>query len=226
MRWLSGKHHGHLAVTGGDLVRIYPIQQSSIEKGGQRRPSVVGKRSIEYSIPSTSGNSSKHARKEKVATDHDIKQTSTSPQGFWLSPASGHGPKLSRNTPHPLSCAEIETNAPYQPFHTDRRINFYVYNDETNSDMQHVTPWVFGESIAATKVNVRSAVHDTDSDGDHGAPARMENLISYEGNEEEGQQVVVTTRRKRGKKGEATEGDDGEFFEDDCEVVDFAESRV
>ena len=229
IKWLGGKHHGHLAVTGGDLVRIYSIQQSTMEKGGQRRPSVVGKRPIEYSIPGTSGNSTKHVHKDKAVLDHDIKQTSTSPHGFWLSPASGHGPKPSRNNPHPLSCAEIETNAPYQPFHTDRRINFYVYSDESSPAMQHQSdpgPWVFGESIAARKVNVSPAIQDTDPDSDQGAPARMENLISYEGNEGEGQHVVVTTRRKRAKKGQAVEGDDGEFFEDDCDFVDFAESRV
>ena len=229
IKWLGGKYHGHLAVTGGDLVRIYSIQQSTIEKGGQRRPSVVGRRPVEYSIPGTSGNSIKIAHLAKSPLNHDIKQTSTSPHGYWLSPASGHGPKALRNNPHPLSCAEIETNAPYQPFHTDRRINFYVYNDELGSIMQHSSdarPWVFGENIAATKVNVSPAVHDTDPDSDQAAPAQMENLVSYEGNEQDGQHVVVTTRRKRGKKGEAAEGDDGEFFEDDCDFVDFAESRV
>ena len=229
IKWLGGKHHGHLAVTGGDLVRIYTIQQSTIEKGGQRRPSVVGKRPIEYSLPGTTGNFINDARKDKSVLDHDIKQTSTSPRGYWLSPASGQGPKLPRNNPHPLSCAEIETNAPYQPFHTDRRINFYVYSDESNPGMQHQSepgPWVFGESIAVTKVNVSPAVQDTDPGSDAGASARMENLISYEGNEEEGQHVVVTTRRKRGTRGEVAEGDDGEFFEDDCNFVDFAESRV
>ena len=229
IKWLTGKHHGHLAVTGGGLVRIYPIQQSSIEKGGQRRPSVVGKRPIEYNIPSTSRPSIEHAPKDKSASEHEVNQTSTPPHGYWLPPASGHGPKASRNNPHPLSCAEIETNAPYQPFHTDRRVDFYVYSDETSSNLHHpshATPWVFGESIPATKVSVNSAVHDTDSDADQRTPAPMENLISFEGNEEQGQQVVVTTRRKRGKKFEAAAVDDGEFFEDDCEVVDFAESRV
>ncbi len=229
IKWLGGKHHGHIAVTGGGLVRIYPVQQNTTAKGGQRGPSVVGKRPIEYSIPNISGDSINHVLKDTSAFNKDVNQTLTSAHGYWLSPASGHGPKAFKNQPPPLSCAEIETNAPYQPFHTDRRINFYVYNDETSSDMHHLSdasPWVFGENIPATKVNVSSAVHDTDSDTDPGAPAPMENLISFQGNDEEGQQVVVTTRRKRGKKGPAAEGDDGEFFEDDCEVVDFAESRV
>ena len=230
IKWLGGKHHGHVAVTGGGLVRIYPVQQSTTEKGGQRGPSVVGKRPIEYSIPSTSGDSINPVPKDRWAFNNsDNDQASTSPHGYWLSPASRHGPQTFKNQRPPLSCAEIETNAPYQPFHTDRRINFYVYNDEQSSDMHHLsdaTPWVFGQNIPATKVNVGSAVHDADSDTDQGAPAPMENLISFQGNEEEGQQVVVTTRRKRDKKGQAAEGDDGEFFEDDCEVVDFAESRV
>lgn len=230
IKWLGGKHHGHIAVTGGGLVRIYPVQQSTTGKGRQRGPSVVGKRPIEYCIPNTSGDPTNPAPKDTPAfNNNNINQTSTSPHGYWLSPASGHRTKTFKNQPPPLSCAEIETNAPYQPFHTDRRINFYVYDDEKSSDMHHLsdaTPWVFGETIPATKVNVGSAVHDADSDTDPGAPAPMENLISFQGNAEEGQQVVVTTRRKRDKKGRTADSDDGEFFEDDCEVVDFAESRV
>ena len=229
IRWLGGKNHGHLAVTGGDLVRIYPVQQSSIEKGGHRGPSVVGRKPIEYGVPTATGGSVEHASRNRSTLDHNANQSTTSPHGYWLSPASGHDPKASKNNPHPLSCAEIETNAPYQPFHTDRRINFYVYNNETNTGMHHLhdaSPWAFGEYIAATKANVSMAVHDTDADVYQAGAGPMENLISYEGNEEEGQQVVVTTRRRRGKKGDVAEGDDGEFFEDDCEVVDFAESRV
>lgn len=58
-----------------------------------------------------------------------------------------------------------------------------------------------------------------------GAP--LENLISVEGDEDHGQQFVVTTRRKRMKEQVAGEGMEGaDFFEDDCEVVDFAEDRV
>lgn len=55
----------------------------------------------------------------------------------------------------------------------------------------------------------------------------LENLVSVEGDVDHGQQLVMTTRRKRTKEQAAGEGMEGaDFFEDDCEVVDFAEDRV
>jgi hypothetical protein len=54
--------------------------------------------------------------------------------------------------------------------------------------------------------------------------ARIENkFVRREGEEEEVEQVIVTTRRRRRGKGE---GEEEGFFEDDCEVLDFAEDRV
>lgn len=228
VRWLGGKDQELIAVVGGGILRIHSIRQSTNSKGGQRRPSVVSKRPIEYSLLKASNDSANRAFNRALAVENDIRKPSTSAHGYWLSP-SGNLPKPARNNPHPLSCAEIETNAPYQPFHTDRRINFYVYDDASAPDTYHlddVTPWGFGEPIPSTKVKVSSAVLDDETDTGRDMPAPMENLISLEGNDDGGQQVVVTTRRKRGKKGETLDRDEGEFFEDDCEVVDFAEQRV
>jgi hypothetical protein len=53
--------------------------------------------------------------------------------------------------------------------------------------------------------------------------AAVENKLVLRDGEEEVEQVVVTTRRRRVRRGE--EGEEG-FFEDDCEVLDFAEDRV
>jgi len=84
---------------------------------------------------------------------------------------------------------------------------------------------VFGEPISAVRINVGSAtLEDAELDNQ---PAPLENLISVEGNEDQGQQFVVTTRRKRTQERPAGEGmEEADFFEDDCEVVDFAEDRV
>ena len=52
-------------------------------------------------------------------------------------------------------------------------------------------------------------------------PSAMERVMLYG----EAEQIVVTTRRRRG--GTRTgEGDEDGFFEDDCEVLDFADQRV
>lgn len=143
------------------------------------------------------------------------------------------------DTTHPLSCAEIETNAPYQPFHTDSRVTFHVYAKQMSDSAspighQDLPPWAFGESIPATKVSAGSSSPTTLEDQNPSLQkttmTRMENFINVEGTEEGGQQVIFTTRRKRrtarsGRAEDSARAED-EFFEDDCEVVDFAEDRV
>lgn len=234
VRWLSGKDQGLIAVTGRGILRIHSIRQSTHQKAAKRRPSVRGSKPIEITILDKSANSKKggfgsHRTSTGITDDH-----SPSRRNFWLPRDSQAPPRASRNNAHPLSCAEIETSAPYQPFHTDRRINFYIYKDEKTPydpyHLQDLAPWAFGEHIPATKINANSSSGNDDNGKkkyDESSRATMENFISVEGNEEEGQQVIFTTRRKRGaKKQSAGPGNDDDFFEDDCEVVDFAEQRV
>jgi hypothetical protein len=147
----------------------------------------------------------------------------------------------------PLSFSEIETNPPYQPFYTDRRVTRFVYSRplpsvyESNSEYQPSTPglasnlhheesdtpWLFGEDVEAIRISSPATqMHDLDDeDFVAGVAARIENKLILNDDEEEVEQVVVTTRRRRVKKDGAEEGEEG-FFEDDCEVLDFAEDRV
>lgn len=166
--------------------------------------------------------------------------------------------------------AEIESSAPYQPFHTDRRVTLCEYNRATtapvvtpmdsvsnllaNASLEEPAPskkkkknrsqpepaeqaeapeaaapegsvWAFGQDIPAVKLEVGLPMVIEDDLGgpeDHRAlpPSAMERVMQYGGEE----QIVVTTRRRRG----ARQGDPDEdgFFEDDCEVLDFADQRV
>jgi hypothetical protein len=142
----------------------------------------------------------------------------------------------------PLSFSEIETNPPYQPFYTDKRVARFVYSrqpleihDESSeyqpslpgliSDLHHEddSPWLFGESIEATRLSTPiTQAYDSGEDDIAGIAPKFENKLVLQDGEEEVEQVVVTTRRRRIKK----EGDEENFFEDDCEVLDFAEDRV
>src|SRR5699024_10106393 len=104
-------------------------------------------------------------------------------------PQSSAASKLKRQ---PLSQAEIETNVPYQPFHTDQRVNLYIISpesEETDPMVSNPTSqWVFGDEISMTKLHVRqfSSGGDGDDDDDHdnfngnnpGFGGDMENLIS------------------------------------------------
>ena len=233
VRWLSGKDQGLIAVTGRGILRIHSIRQSTHQKAAKRRPSVLGGKPIEISILGKSASSKKgglgsHRTSTGISDDHSPSRTN-----YWLPRDSQVPLRACRNNAHPLSCAEIETSAPYQPFHTDRRINFYIYKHENPPydpyHLQGLAPWAFGEYIPATKINANSSSSNDDNGTKkyESSGAKMENFISVEGNEEEGQQVIVTTRRKRGaRKQTAGSGNDESFFEDDCEVVDFAEQRV
>ncbi|OTB08336.1 hypothetical protein M426DRAFT_71174 [Hypoxylon sp. CI-4A] len=151
--------------------------------------------------------------------------------------------------------AEIESSAPYQPFYTDKRVGLYVYDDKSVKDLvtsvTHLLsnatledrpkrstrrqpktssrqPWAFGQAIDGVKVNA-GVVDLIDEDlsssvDDHRAlPASaMERVLQVGENDE---QIVVTTRRRRGGN-RSTDIDEDGFFEDDCEVLDFADQRV
>lgn len=233
VRWLSGKDQGLIAVTGGGFLKIHSIRQSTNQKAARRRPSVLGGKPVEFIIPNASHTVEQVIQNHDPANNQEQQKRSISPHGHWLFQNTESISKPSKSMAHPLSCAEIETNAPYQPFHTDRRINFHVYSQTSHSfnlhpEYQDQSPWAFGEPIPKIKIGAGSAA--VSEENQHIEPAQMENYISVEGNDEEGRQVIVTTRRKRGvKKSSArghVEGPDEDFFEDDCEVVDFAEARV
>jgi hypothetical protein len=153
--------------------------------------------------------------------------------------------------------AEIESNAPYQPFHTDRRVGLYVYSyDEVPLPSPSVsallsvppllsetklrptnlkTPWAFGGVIKSTRLDV-GALHNEDEDfdlsNDHRAlPASaIERVLRVTDSTEDMEQIVITTRRRKGiprsGTGNVADGDEEGFFEDDCEVLDFASQRV
>lgn len=231
VRWLCGKDHGHIAVSGGGIVRIYSVRQSNNAKAGQRRPSVVGDRPAEFKLPNEPM-PSQHALSNQQLNARPFPERSTVGGSFWLPPPSASISRRSNMNTYPLSYAELDHTSGYQPFHTDRRVNLYVYNqDPTSSDthpLENKNACVFGEAIPSTKVSVGTAAHE-EGDMDAGQPApeaQMENIISMKGNAEEGQQVVVTTRRKRQKNGVGASVGENEIFEDDCEVLDFAEERV
>lgn len=129
---------------------------------------------------------------------------------------------------HPLSFAEIETNAPYQPFHTDHRINLYVYDEPADdTDLHHLmdlTPWI-PHDIPSTLVSSGAAIAAASQDASttlEESPAGMENIVRLEDDADGGRQLVVTTRRRKGKK---PDGEDDGIF-DDADLVEFMDERV
>lgn len=226
VQWVGGRDQGRIAVTGSGVIKVYSIRQSSNPRAGQRRPSVVADRPSEFSLPkgkqhSPSNNIEPHIR------------DSAALGSFWRPQPSRPSSRRGNTDTHPLSYAEIETNAPYQPFHTDHRVNLFVYDDnaETSSDLHHFndpSPWVFGQPIPTTQVSSGSALRG-DDDAAAAGMGPMESELHMEGNVEEGQGIVTSiTRRKKTNRGNNDEIglDDGDFFEDDLAIVDYSDDRV
>ena len=171
--------------------------------------------------------------------------------GYWTwSPPSI--PQLSLEDSHPLARAEIETNAPYQPFHSDHRVNLFVHSSgilpsecqiRTASVILHppetaATPqrWVFGNEIPATKLNLHLSTYETFDDGGEGGQASQIYRQTTTEGDGENEQIVSTTKPRKSKRGNASTSpsggsgglEDGEEldFEDNVEFLDYATDRV
>jgi hypothetical protein len=257
VRWLTGKGRGHVALVAGGTLHIYRVSmRPATSKGKSANQASISKRKlVDFGLgPIRDMLVAPSIAAQLSAQPGELggPETTQEIHGDWL-PRSlptrrgQRAPTAARHitsSPAPLSFAEIETNPPYQPFYTDRRVTRHVYsrplgqsrNSESEplqapdlaSDLHEAdtSPWLFGEDIEAIRImSQMTQAHDSgEDDVVAGLAARMENkLVLRDGEEEE--QVVITTRRRRARKDGMEEDEEG-FFEDDCEVLDFAEDRV
>ncbi|KAL8834213.1 MAG: hypothetical protein Q9170_003870 [Blastenia crenularia] len=228
VQWLTGKSRGSIAVTGGDVVKIYRTGHSTNQKPGKRRPSIVSSKPVELNLADALSRSARDQQGHRTIGLQQEDESQTGLHGFWQAPSSRPARRVEEGSLH--SQAEIDTHAPYQPFHTDRRVNIHAYADESTMLQGHGVgddaPWVFGEAISTVRTSAGAALSDDTDDADLQQQGRIENHVRVQGNEKEGQQIVITTRRRKLAKVDASEGGEDEIFEDDCEVVDFADERV
>ncbi|KAJ2966705.1 hypothetical protein NQ176_g10024 [Zarea fungicola] len=255
--WIATRKSQHLYALGGGIVRKYPSPSRRLTtKKSKRlsRASLYKDMNVPF-IPDDKLAPVVRRFLEGDADDHfDLSD---------LDMDAGNTLTLNRRTANPkgnqgmisaIPQAEIETSAPYQPFHTDRRVAIFEYAGdgqvapatslgETNledgqstkknknrqqkahaTDSMESGTWAFGLDMPVNMLDMgvnASGDNALDDSADNEAlpPSAMERLLQI-GDQE---QIVVTTRRRRGRHGEPDE--DG-FFEDDCEVLDFADQRV
>ncbi|GIK02181.1 hypothetical protein Aspvir_006226 [Aspergillus viridinutans] len=234
--WISNKGQPFLGVVDNGFFRLYRVKRSISSHKNRQLQSVIGNKEIEYRLPANLQTSCGPLLIGTFAHEHTVSAILTLPS------STSRPHTTSKIRCQPLSQAEIETNAPYQPFHTDHRVNLFVFSNENEvCDPLTCGPggqWIFGDSISLTKLHVRpfSAGGGTRDDDDivheqhHGFGGEMENLITLGNSTGNVEEVVITTRRKKrhSMAVSAAPGggvDDG-FFEDDCEVLDFARDRV
>ncbi|KAI9751834.1 MAG: hypothetical protein M4579_005879 [Chaenotheca gracillima] len=236
--WLHVDGGGSFAVVGGGVLRIHRL--GTVSGNEARRPPAPSKdRVFEFTLPPLP------ADPLAPAIMGWLQETGLKLPGlqtvdvFWsLKPPAEFSRSAPQGSLHPLSYAEIETNAPYQPFHTDQRISLSTFDiatmgetafDLLDEDVQtslQPKEWVFGNDIPATQMNLgNGALLNDDLGGEMDAFGPMENVLHLEKDDEEIEQIVVTTRRRKRPVKGGSEQEDG-FFEDDCEVLDYATQRV
>jgi hypothetical protein len=252
VRWLSGRGRGSIALVAGGVLQIWRVQmRQANNKGGSSNATAISKKKLaEFGLAPIRDTTLPLAVAEQLFPQPGDPEPTQDFYGEWLPrslPSHKPGAKSVGPSAAPLSFSEIETNPPYQPFYTDRRVTRYVYSrpfaETRGSSSEHQpsipgltsdlhqdddSQWLFGEDVEAIRISSPAAAQAYDSGEDDlvaGVAARVENKLVLRDGEEEVEQVVVTTRRRRVKREGAAEDEEG-FFEDDCEVLDFAEDRV
>ncbi|CAM1505412.1 Fc.00g110490.m01.CDS01 [Cosmosporella sp. VM-42] len=261
----SRKHHG-LYVVGDGLVRTFTCQtrRSSVQAG---RRVTRASRYKDFNVTSLPNDIVAPAVRQLLdlgAQEEilDLSERDLDAGNTLTLHGRPRAISVDQNMESSIPQAEIESSAPYQPFHTDRRVTICEYSRGTASQLEVVsailadthleekgpskkkrkgqpvetpasqetptkapnTAWAFGQDIPVVKLDMGlpSVMEDDFGSSSHLAlpQSAMERVMQY-GDEE---QIVVTTRRRRGAQ-QAGPGEDG-FFEDDCEVLDFADQRV
>lgn len=265
--WATGKRDHTLFVLGRGLVRSFPTKTRKMASGADKRAPRLS-RYRDFQVPLLPDHVFSPLVKSILDPDEylDLAEmgvdagTSTMVlnQTYPRTQTHDHGAESS------IPQAEIESSAPYQPFHTDGRVALYELGqdrqemasttlmpatavEEEAAPRRKKTPrpvptdqppprkppggaWVFGQPLQATKLDL-GVQHLLDDDSFNSLPldvsralpaSAMERILLRTGDDDA--QIVVTTRRRR-DAAPAAHDDDG-FFEDDCEVLDFADQRV
>lgn len=252
LSWTYRDQRLRLSILNPSSVRNYYVRKTNPRERQPERVSVFDSRkAVNSNLP-------------ELFLFHTEEPGDSQPRGFWQ--ADTQSPSTITGFPAPLSFAEIDTNAPYQPFHSDSRVTISVFSSDlplsesqfpTASTIFHPQQeappsqlkatedkWLFGLAVPSTRLSTGSPERDVyEEDLGQRSVVYRETTLQPTGEEGE-EQIVSTTRRKKGKKvrsaraphlqddsfdGQEREGTEGEgegFFEDDCDVLDFAEDRV
>jgi WD40 repeat protein len=238
-------------IVDGMAISTYRVRRAQATGKGRQKVTVVDANSATSTkLPKLAELASISTEKQRGQSEGLEERMDGTVSCYWTSRPTA--PKLLLEDSHPLSRAEIETNAPYQPFHSDRRVNLFVHSSgialsesqiPTASVIFHgaytpLTPekWVFGNELPATKLNLRSSTYDTFDECGEGDPAAQIYRQTTTEGDGENEQIVSTTKPRKGKRGNASASmlggngglEDAEEldFEDDVEFLDYATDRV
>ncbi|EGY15044.1 uncharacterized protein VDAG_06534 [Verticillium dahliae VdLs.17] len=264
--WMTGRKYHSLYVVGDGLVRTFPSKTRRASSVADKQRTPKGNRYKDMKLPSLPDGDMAPKVKQFIEGDEALElsdQDMDACNTLTLEPRA-RTVQVDFSPEASIPQAEIESSAPYQPFHTDRRVALYEYGpaagdaeasaltamlgdinleDKATSKQQKKKqqqrmqvqaaasaadfsqPWAFGQKLDLIRLDLSHVqLSDEDfntSDDPRALPlTSMERVMHVGENRDE---IVVTTRRRRGAR--HPEDEDG-FFEDDCEVLDFADQRV
>ncbi|CAG8951926.1 hypothetical protein HYFRA_00005731 [Hymenoscyphus fraxineus] len=252
---LNRKQNDSVIVVAGGIVRLYTIKNRRADRPADKQKASRGAKYVEFRLPSVPfpdySRGPEALRDLNQASDLELTE-GDAVERQWKSKKVVS--ESYRGTESSIPQAEIESNAPYQPFHTDRRVAMFIYSDidasgftpsvsallpsdaEPKQTAKPQAPWAFGRPINTMKLDVGPAqVMDDDLDSiveDLRAlpTSAIERILRVKDSNEDIEQIVVTTRRRKGAartgNNDLADADEEGFFEDDCEVLDFATQRV
>ncbi|KAF2399493.1 hypothetical protein EJ06DRAFT_54134 [Trichodelitschia bisporula] len=254
MRWMSGKDKGSLAIVTSGIVCIYSVRQTTTARKG--KPPLlrakISKKAIElplHTIPNDQFAPATRAVVEAKTQGAPVEGIAPV-AGMWnlRAPSAAthtHDDREHDNWHVPV---EAESDPPYPPFHTDRRVSLFAYPEpeevvarpvpdanDALEDFGHFEDTLEEWKVESLEPWLRSVHHVDDDEGAWMYGAEIKDLkLLLEGTGvvddsadememrvsrgEDGTQLVVTTVRKAGRE--------EDFFEDDCDVIDFADERV
>ncbi|KAK0623555.1 hypothetical protein B0T14DRAFT_553707 [Immersiella caudata] len=281
--WITGRKDHSLFVLGGSLVRTYPSKGRRSHSSGDKRTPRLS-RYQDFKVPRLPDDLiAPYIQRILDPDDFDFteKDLDAGNNTMVLHQVKARAQSHEISAESSIPQAEIESSAPYQPFHTDKRVALWEVGGPeisaanqaasissllaatTLEDTPEAAPprrkapkgsrvaqiqqyagaesyasagsskpsgsWAFGQPVKASKLDLGLPIADEESfniaSDDMRAlpPSAIERVFHRTGDDEA--QIVVTTRRRRGAGHAAGQDDDG-FFEDDCEVLDFADQRV
>ena len=254
IRLIRGKRNDLVIVVGGGIVGLYTVKSRRADRPADKQKASRGAKYVEFRLPSLPDlKVAPEPVRDFQGDDLDLME-SENPRWKIKQPR----PKAtgSRGTEPSIPQAEIESNAPYQPFHTDRRVGLHIYcyeepllpspsvsallspahlRDDAISDsvVKPKIPWAFGGPIKIKTLDVGPPQNTEDSVNslsDHRAlpPSAIERVMRFPDNSEDSDPIVVTTRKRKSARssGDIIDADEEGFFEDEVVVLDFASQRV
>ncbi|PQE30633.1 WD40 YVTN repeat-like-containing domain protein [Rutstroemia sp. NJR-2017a WRK4] len=256
VRLFNGKYGDSIFVVGGGIFRIYTVKSRRADRPADKQKASRGAKYVEFRIPSLPDIKIAQDPLHDLTADDVLDITARDAEDNWKARQAPSRVTRPSGAETSIPQAEIESNAPYQPFHTDRRVSLHIYSPDKpalaspsvsvllsplpRTEASAPKAWAFGGAIKTLRLDVgppQVVEDDYETPADHRAlpSSAIERVLRIGDAEQEGETILVTTRRRKGvghghahvgAEEQGGQGDEEGFFEDDCEVLDFASQRV